>query len=350
MRHAVLSPLLLPALWLSCSDYKLNGGAGGNTGGDGGAPGGGDGGAATGDDTGWRPTDDEPGGDGGASDGGTPVEARKIDVVVLVDTAYWYDCYHPEIDVRVAELAEALMATGHDVGFAVATFDDYNQPGEWWAADGGRPYTLVQQLTTDLTAIRSSTASLEMVWGGDGPGTGYEALVQAVRGRGYDQTCDGAYDSSRDVKPWQAAGDDAFGGAIHGVQDTTVAGTGTLAGVGFRTGAARVVVLAVENALRDTAYGHDLPSGACLGAATALDAENALTSAGAAFVGINAYEFQDIDGTPQDQLRSLAANTSALWDEDGDGLKDDLAVLSGSWDWPPVDQAVDVILQVAGVE
>lgn len=342
------------ALLMSCSDYDLSSGDKPAGGGDGGAPGDGGAGMDGGGDGGSDPPDDETGdggtGDGGTGDGGDtgpPVDAQKIDVVVLVDVAYFYDCYHPELELRVTELADALGASGHDVAMAVASYDDYNLPDEWWVATGGRPYTLEQQMTEDLDLVRATATRLEMVWGGDGPGSGYEAVVQALKGRGYDQTCDGVYDSSRDIKPFEAYAGDAFGGGVAGVYNSGVPGTGDRAGVGFRPGATRVLVLAVENSLRDRDYGHELPTGACLGVASSDDAVTALTDSDARFVAINAYEFQDLDGTPQDQLESLATRTASRWDADHDGVKDELAVLSGSWDWPPVDQLLDVILQVA---
>lgn len=336
---------LLPALLLlSCSDYKLSGDPKGNPGDggagqDGGAPG--DGGG----DSGWTPTDPETESDGGSGDGGA-AEVKKIDVVVIVDIAYSYDCYHPDVDLRVRQLAEELWATGHDVAMAVATYDDYMVSGTWYARTGGKPYTLVQQMTTDISLINTAAAGLSMEWGGDGPGSAYEAIVQAIKGVGYDQDCDGRYDADNDLKPWEARSDDAFGGGVGGVQDTSVPGTGSKSGVGFRDGAERVVVLHVDNSIRDRDYGDDLPTGACLGVATATSAAAAITSVDAHFIGINAYEFQDEDGTPQAQLRSLAINVDALWDADGDGIASDIAVQSGSWDWPEAHQTVEIILQM----
>lgn len=338
-------------LLLSCSDYKLSGDPKGNAD-DGGRPedGGGesDGG---GGDSGWTPTDPETGdggaGDGGAGDGGA--SAKMIDVVVIVDVAYSYSCYHPDVDLRVQQLAEELWATGHDVAMAVATYDDYAVSGTWWARTGGTPYTLVQQMTTDIERVRTTASTLSMEWGGDGPGSAYEAIVQSIKGTGYDMDCDGRYDSETDVKPWNARSDDAFGGGVAGVEDSGVPGTGSRSGVGFREGAERVVILHVDNSIRDRDYGDDLPSGACLGSATATSAAAAITSVDAHFIGINAYEFQDEDGTPQAQLRALAINVGALWDEDGDGVASDIAVQSGSWDWPEAHQTVEMILQMVGV-
>ncbi len=327
-------------LLLSCSDYKLSGGNDNPPGGDGGRP---DGGAAEdggGGDSGWLPPTEETGDGGG--------ETLKIDVLVIVDVAYSYDCYHPDVDLRVRQLAEELWATGHDVAMAVATYDDYAMSGKWWARTGGKPYTLVQQMTTNKARVESTAAGLAMEWGGDGPGSAYEAIVQGLKGQGYDQDCSGSYDSTYDVKPYEATSRDAFGGRVTGVRDSGVPGTGDKAGVGFRDGAQRVVILHVDNSIRDRSYGDDLPTGACLGVASASDAASAITGADAHFIGINAYEFQDEDGTPQAQLRALAASVGALWDADGDGIKSDLAVQSGSWDWPEAHQTVEIILQMVG--
>jgi len=353
--------VLIAGLLAGCSDYKLNsGGPANQVGPDGGAAAG-DGGAGDGGgDSGSQPPDDEQGDGGGGSstdgggdggtDGGAVSDGRKIDVVILVDTAYWYDCYHPDLAAEVDGLVDALLDSGHDAAVAIATYDDYNVAGQWWAADGGLPYVLLQQLTTDRVRLHAASATLAMVWGGDGPGSGYEAVVQAMRGRGYDQNCNGSYDHDTDVRPFSASSSDAFGGSVTGLEDSGTPGTGTSAGVGFRTGAERVVVLNVQDSIRDTSYGHDIPSGACPGVASESGAASALTGIGAHMVGVNAYEFSDIDSTPQDQLRTLASDTSSLWDADGDGRKNDLAVLSSGWEWPATSDLTRAIFQVSGIE
>ena len=67
----------------------------------------------------------------------------------------------------------------------------------------------------------------------------------------------------------------------------------------------------------------------------------------AKFLGVNAYEFQDEDHLLQEQLVDLADSTGSKIDSDGDGARDDTAVLSGSWDWPATSVIVAAIWDLA---
>lgn len=276
------------------------------------------------------------------------VPEGRIDVVLLIDVAYFYDCYHADLAQRSDELINALFDSGADVAVALATYDDYNVSGEWYARDGGLPYSLVQQLTTDRTPLLSAASTLKLEWGGDYQGSGYEAIRQAAGGGGYDQDCDQGYDASTDVRPFQSSASDAFSGHTTGSENTSVTGTGTTPGVGFRSGSTRIVILFSENALRDRDLGHDYPTGTCPSGAGRTEAIGALNHINAKFLGVNAYEFQDIDGTLQDQLENLAQQTGSFIDYDGDGAVDDLAVLYGDWDWPATHKVVDAVWDLVG--
>ncbi len=271
----------------------------------------------------------------------------KIDVVLIVDEAYVYDCYHADVATHTNDLVAALLDSGANVAIALASFDDYQVSGEWWAATGGLPYTLLQQLTTDRSLLLAAASGLSLEWGGDGPGTGLEALVQATSGEGYDQDCDGRFDATTDVRPFNARASDAFGGGVTGSAVSTTPGTGPRAGVGFRDGSKRVVVLLAENTFRDRAEGHGLPTGSCAASGMRTTAIDALVAAEASFLGVNAYEFQDIDPALQGQLEEIARSTGSRIDADHDGAIDDVAVLSGSWDWPATDVVKDAIFDLA---
>lgn len=339
-----LQPLLL-ILLAACSDYKLNSQPQPEAGGDGGDATGGDG--ETGELTDTSSGDDSGGGTSVPPDDEDVPEGR-VDIVLLIDVAYFYDCYHADLAMRTGQLVDALFDSGADVAIAIASFDDYQVSGEWFAAWDGVPYVLQQQLTTDRSALATTAAGLELEWGGDGPGTGFEAIVQATGGKGFDQDCDNSFDSDTDIRPYKATGSDAFGGAVTGTQVTTTTGTGTTPGVGFRTDSSRVVVLITENALRDRSYGHEIPAPVCPGVATAADAGDAIKNIDAKFLGINAYEFQDIDTTPQEQLEDLATRTNSKIDYDGDGARDDLAVMYGDWDWPAIPAVVAAVWDLVG--
>lgn len=278
--------------------------------------------------------------DTGEQNGDVP--AGKIDVALVIDIAYLYDCYRANLPVVTAALVDALFDSGADVAIGAVSYDDYFVDDEWYTAWEGYPYTMVQQLTTDRATAKASMNTLELEWGGDDQGDGHEALVQVASGLGFDQDCNGRYDNYYDIKPFKSSGADAFGGGAGGVYSAAVPGTGPNPGIGWRDGSKRVVVLVIENDIRDSSWGDEMPRG-CPGAATRGDAVAALKAADIEFLGINAYEYQSEDSRPQDQLESLATSMGSKIDADGDGSRDDLAVLGGSWDWPATPKIVSAI-------
>ena len=274
------------------------------------------------------------------------VPGGKIDVVLVVDIAYLYDCYHADLPQQTTALIDALFDSGADVAIGAVKYDDYYVDDEWYTAWEGYPYQLVQQLTTDRSTAKASVGTLELEWGGDDPGDGHEALLQVATGLGYDQDCDRKYDDHYDIKPFASSSSDAFGGGAGSLQQSGVPGSGTLAGIGWRAGSKRVAVLVIENDIRDQTLGDEMPGG-CPGAASKGDAVNAMQSMDIEFLGINAYEFQNEDPRPQQQLEALATSMGSHIDADNDGARDDLAVLGGSWDWPATAKIVSAIWDLA---
>lgn len=277
----------------------------------------------------------------------TQVPSGKIDVVLLMDIAYIYDCYHADLPLNTNALLDALYASGADVAVSIATYDDYYVSTEWFTATDGKPYILEEQLTTDKSRLVSIANRLDLSWGGDGPGSGYEALAQVADGAGYDQDCDGQLDSTTDIRPFNARSSDAFAGGVGGSADTSTPGTGTRPGVGWREGSKRIVVLFAENANRDRDEGHEFSFAGCSATKTRSAAADKLGTVEARFLGVNAYEFQDEDPLLQEQLVAIANQTHSLIDADHDGAYDDDAVLSGSWDWPATDVLVAAIWDLA---
>jgi hypothetical protein len=272
-----------------------------------------------------------------------------VDVVIIVDVAYSYDCYHPELDTKVPELIDLLFEMDADVNVALGTYDDYTMDGEWWASWDGTPFTMLHQMSSDKEGLKYHAATLEMIYGGDDKGSAYEALYQAMVGHGYDQDCDRYLDSRHDVKPFIDSSSDAFEGRISGSYDESIEGGGTIGGVGFREGSARVVIVSVDNAIRSREEGDDLPTGACPDAASGRDAFSAINSGGAKVLGINVYEWQDEDPLPQQQLQELAYETESYMDADGDGDRDDPAIFYGSWNWPDNAAVVRGVEDLAGI-
>lgn len=330
-------------LLCACSDYNLGSGEKANPHPD-----------RTGDSADIGTSDTSPADSGGtAQDSGnvttdTSPPAGQFDFIFILDVAYNYDCYHPELQTKIPELIDAIEATGVDAAYAIATYDDYNVDGEWYTAWGGTPYTILTQLTTDAARAKGVMAGIEMQWGGDAPGSGFEAVTQAMGGLGYDQGCDGSYDVTRDIRPYIGSSGDAFGGGAGSARDSSTPGTGAVPGIGMRSGSKRIVILSVDNVMRSRSLGHAMPTGTCFDAASDVDAENALKAQGAEILGVNVYEFYDEDPTPQSQLVSFVGHVGSKIDADGDGAKDDVAVLGGGWDWPAVDVTMAAIGDLAG--
>ncbi len=274
------------------------------------------------------------------------VDTNRIDIYVLLDTSYSYSCYHPNLPSFIESLVDAVFAAYDDVTVGFGIYDDYNYESNW-AASGGVPYLMVHQLSTDQTSVKSAATEHQMVYGGDSYGSAYEALYQTVTGMGWDQQCDALFATSTDIQPFKADAADPFSGTCPGTYDENVEGTGDIDGVGWRTASERVVIVTADNIIRDEDRGHDMPSGCCFAAADFDRAINATNDLGAHTLGVNVYEYQTYDGVLQQQLEEMAVGTNSYIDSDGDGEKDDPAVLYGSWNWPPIEEVIEALWDLA---
>ncbi|MBN1337224.1 MAG: hypothetical protein JXB39_14795 [Deltaproteobacteria bacterium] len=281
------------------------------------------------------------------SDGVYTVDRFKVDVFVLLDTAYSYSCYHPTLPDFIDALVKAVFGRFDDVAVGFALYDDYNY-ASGWAATGGYPFRIWYQISTNETAIKRAAETASMQYGGDSYGSGYEALYQTVTGLGWDQESDGSFDSDTDIKPFMAHSADAFQGSVEGSYDASIVGSGTGAGVGWRNGSSKVIILGSDNVIRDGDMGHAVPEGCRFDPATFTTATEAVVEARAHVIGVNVYEYQTSDHTLQTQLTAIAVATDSYIDEDDDGLIDEPAVLYGSWNWPDINQIIDAIWDLAG--
>ncbi len=282
--------------------------------------------------------------------GGEVAQDQLIDVFILLDTAYSYSCYHPDLERFIEDLTNEIFDHFEDVSVGFGTYDDYVGVGSGWANTGGHPYEMRHQISNDRDSLQAAARGLAMDYGGDGPGSAYEALFQAAWGAGFDLDCDGVFDPSTDIAPFVSERDDAFGGAADGVHDGSVQGTGDRPGVGWREGATRIVILGADNSIRDPDLGHPMPEGTCFEPADKALAVEAFTTSDTRFLGVNVYEWQDGDPELQIQLENFARATDSWIDQDGDGIEEEPAVLYGSWNWPSIVEVLEAIEDLAVVE
>jgi len=274
--------------------------------------------------------DDEP---------STPVDEELVDVYLLLDVAYNYSCYHPDLSSFIDEIIDALYDHFGNVAVGFGVYDDYRESG--WATVGG-PYEMRHAISTDHASVREASSRLRMEYGGSDEGSAYEAIYQAVWGAGYDHTCNGSFDGTTDIQPWSASESDAFGGAVPGL-DNEFPAEGSRRGVGWREGATHIIIYSVDNIIRDEALGSALPSSSCGQPATVDTVAEALAVTDTRLLGINVYEWQASDDRPQQQLLTLAEATESYIDSDGDGLYDDPAVLAEGWNWPRMDDVMEAV-------
>ena len=137
-----------------------------------------------------------------------------------------------------------------DVAGGAAEFDDYNY--NFYGSGSDKPFKLTKGITTDTTSVISSINTNWTASGGaDGPESSMEALYQAASGMGYDQNCNGTYDSTSDVLPFIDSAGDAFGGGEGQSYDSSLAGSGTRGGFGFRDYSLPIIIYATDNYMRD---------------------------------------------------------------------------------------------------
>ena len=197
-------------------------------------------------------------------------------------------------------------------------------------------------ISTNHDSVKSAAERLRMEFGGSDEGSAYEAIYQAIWGAGYDQDCDGAFDGSTDIQPWHTDESDAFGGVVPGL-DNEFPADGSRRGVGWREGATHIVIYSVDNIIRDTAMGSELPAGTCGAPATVETVAQAMAVTDTRLLGINVYEWQGSDPRPQQQLEALAVATESYIDADGDGLYDEPAVLAAGWNWPAMSEVMHAV-------
>jgi hypothetical protein len=179
-------------------------------------------------------------------------------------------------------------------------------------------------ITSDFGAVQDGVDMLSIHSGADGPESGYEAYYQAASGAGYDQDCDGNYDTLTDVVPFLASPSDPFGGSGGEWYDPSLPDSGTRGGAGFREYSVPFVVLIQDNYMRDPESSNSMYNGTPGGCP--IDAGHSDTVA--AFLDLGGYPITLGIGSGGvayggPQATQLAIDTNAIADMNGDGDMDD---------------------------
>ncbi|MFT7521291.1 MAG: hypothetical protein ACI9MC_003442, partial [Kiritimatiellia bacterium] len=252
---------------------------------------------------------------------------QKGDVAFLTDTTGSMGGTIAAVQGSYTVVLSDLTSTFDDVAGGAAEFDDYNHASMGSGSD--KPFRLTKGVTTDHAAVSAAVLSWRAGGGADGPEGSMEALYQAASGLGYDQNCDGSYDSVDDIVPYLADASDPFGGTGGEAYDATLADTGTRGGLGFRPYALPVIIYATDNLMRDpeASGGHSATPGGCPIDAAGSDVVRALDDLGGFIIGV------DVTGGgyswgPMAQMKDIAERTNSYADMDGDGATDDLLVFA----------------------
>jgi hypothetical protein len=234
-------------------------------------------------------------------------EFQVVDIALLLDTT------SPTVDafaLEFSELASSLATDWPDITFGLATFDDYNQPP---FGDGDdKPFRLVEQQTVYAESVAAELAGMEVRPTSVTLKSAHEAIYQAVVGNGYDQDCDGSYDSTDDIKASVASPFDAFDGFVAGELDA--AGAGMQGGMGFRDRVLPILIVATDKELRDPDAGDASPGG-CSQDASFYEAYLGMAERNTRFIGVGTAA---APSKSQDQLTNLAIVSGSYSDVDGD--------------------------------
>ncbi|MED5374054.1 MAG: hypothetical protein VX899_23755 [Myxococcota bacterium] len=252
------------------------------------------------------------------------------DIAFLIDTTGSMSSTMQATADRFGEIVTELAGTFENMAFGLAQFDDYNYGSMGSSQD--KPFKLLQQITNSESDMQNELNNIQLHSGADGQESDMEALYQGATGMGYDQNCDGAYDGTDDVPPFISNSGDAFGGSATGSYSSTVSGSGTKGGFGFRDYSLPVMVYATDIYMRDPDYslgtyssvGLTATPGGCPMDAGSDDVVAALADLGGYIIGVNVGSYAGY--SPSEQMTDLAERTNSLADLDGDGEVDDVLV------------------------
>ncbi len=231
------------------------------------------------------------------------------DIAFLIDTTGSMGSTINAMGSEFSQIVSTLSTTIPEAEYGLATYDDYAYGSYGSPSSGDKPFILLQQITSDVSTLQGKMNTIPTHYGVDGPESGMEALYQGLTGVGYDQNCNGRYDSSTDVRSFIQDSSDAFGGSESGAQSGSTSGGGDIGGYGFREYSMPIIVYATDNYLRDPDSSNNsyngTPGGCPLDAGSS-DVIAAAGDIGAYLIGIHTYS-----SLPSAQMKTLANATGS---------------------------------------
>jgi hypothetical protein len=249
---------------------------------------------------------------------------ERLDLALVVDGTTLGTPRREALAAVLDDVLATVKLAVPDFTVGLAVYADYGH---------SRPWTLLQQQTDSWPAM---APLLDGVVPADSPlAVGFDAMVQAGDGYGYDARCDGVYDDD-DSSPFRV---DLFFGGEQLTYDPTVSGTGPGRGMGMRNETTALLMVLAGAPIRSPVAGDPSPGGCPLDA-DLQDVFDTWSYSGVRFVGVG-----------DDPLLPLvAAELLSFLDLDDDGRYDELAVVPPSADPDTLaDTLTDVLLRsVAG--
>ncbi|MFM2246330.1 MAG: hypothetical protein RL071_2404 [Pseudomonadota bacterium] len=255
------------------------------------------------------------------------LQVQLGDIAFLIDTTGSMGGTANAMASEFSTIVSTLSGTIPDAQYGVGTYDDYAYGSFGYSSSGDKPFIMRQQITDNVTQVNNVlNTQVVLHFGGDGPESSMEALLQGAGGLGYDQNCDRYYDGTTDVQPFLASSADPFGGTGGQSYSSAWTGGGAAGGFGFRDYALPVLVYATDYDLRDPDAGYPTPGG-CPTDAGQSDVVAALSALNGYAIGIHVNSYTT---TPYNQMLTLAAASGSYADTDADGVSDDPLVFQWS--------------------
>ena len=184
----------------------------------------------------------------------------KVDILLLADGTGSFASEFPaladEFEGLIGDIESSLP--GVSFGFGVARFEDYGGPGADYSDEdtNGRPFILNQPI---ITASDAGSASMRNTliedalnreapgYGGDGPEAAItEGLYQTATGVGFDGNGDGDTGDSGNAGATSTQTNPGTSGDVPAFATNTLPTSGTEGGVGWRSDAQKIVIVATD--------------------------------------------------------------------------------------------------------